>query len=104
MGDGLTLSKQDEKRTIIRGQIGAGILGLAEQQPTLVYVSVNSNTPKGHRIRCPFALSREVPGSVEHDDGAVDFAVLHGLVGLVDLPEFVAAGDEFVDLQALLAV
>lgn len=30
MGDGLTLSKQDEQRAIVLGQVGAGILGIAE--------------------------------------------------------------------------
>jgi hypothetical protein len=30
MGDGLTLSKQEEQRAIVLGQVGVGILSIAE--------------------------------------------------------------------------
>ena len=59
MGDGLTLSKQEEQRTIILGQVAAGILGLAEAS-TLIGVSER-------QVRRLFAaFQRDGPRGVVH--------------------------------------
>ena len=59
MGDGLTLSKQEEQRTIILGQVAARILGLAEAS-TLIGVSER-------QVRRLFAaFQRDGPRGVVH--------------------------------------
>ena len=47
---------------------------------------------------------RALSSVVEDEDAAVDLAGLEGVVGLVDLAEAVASGDQLVDLEASLAV
>jgi transposase len=59
MGDGLKLSKQDEQRAIVLGQVGAGILGIAEAA-TLIGVSARQVR------RLLAAYLREGPRGIVH--------------------------------------
>ncbi len=59
MGDGLTLSKQDEQRAIVLGQVGAGLLGIAEAA-ALIGVSER----QGRRLLAVF--QRDGPRGIVH--------------------------------------
>src|SRR5262249_27044753 len=52
----------------------------------------------------PWPLALAKPASVEHEDGADDFAGFHGAEGFVDVIQAAAARDHLIETQAALHV